>query len=82
MPSIDPIYTFTVTHDCILDAFFTDEGSGCFHTVTVLADPAEGGGCFGSGTYECETTVTVGAYPNLGYTFLHWSSNGVIISIS
>ena len=80
VPSIDPIYTFTVTHDCILDAFFTDEGSGCFHTVTVLADPAEGGEVFGSGIYECGTSVTLEAIAAPDYVFIYWSWNGVMVS--
>jgi hypothetical protein len=81
VPTSDPIYTFTVTHDCTLDAYFTSEGSGCFYTVSLLADPTEGGEVFGAGTYECGTTVTIEAIADPNYNFLYWSENDVILTV-
>jgi hypothetical protein len=79
--SADPIYTFIVNHDLTIVALFTGDGNGCFHNVTLLADPTEGGEVFGAGIYECETLVTIEATPNPDYFFVGWVENGVLVSV-
>ena len=49
-------------------------------TITVMADPAEGGEVTGSGTYESGTFCTVTATPNEGYRFANWIENGNVVS--
>ena len=46
-------------------------------TVTVSAEPVEGGTVTGGGIYESGSTVTATAIPNEGYVFSHWLINGV-----
>ena len=49
-------------------------------TITVIADPAEGGEVTGAGTYESGTFCTVTATPNEGYRFANWIENGSVVS--
>ena len=42
------------------------------YSVSVTADPAEGGTVTGGGTYEYGAEVTMTAAPNAGYTFVGW----------
>jgi hypothetical protein len=49
-------------------------------TVTVAADPVDGGEVTGAGTYESGTTCTVTATSNEGYTFMYWTVNGAVAS--
>lgn len=46
-------------------------------TVTVSAEPVDGGTVTGGGVYESGSTVTATAIPNEGYVFSHWLINGV-----
>ena len=48
------------------------------YTVTVIAEPAEGGTVSEGGTYHYGETIQVTATPNPGYTFYRWYVNGVI----
>ncbi len=50
----------------------------CEGTVTVIADPEEGGVVTGGGTFEGGQTCTVTATPAEGYTFINWTVNGTI----
>ena len=43
------------------------------HTITVIANPSEGGITSGSGTYKSGTTITISATAKNGYTFNGWS---------
>ena len=52
----------------------------CDGTVSVFADPDEGGFVTGGGTFEGGTQCTVTAMANEGYTFEHWKLNGVVVS--
>ncbi len=49
-------------------------------TVTVAANPAEGGMVTGNGIYECGTSCTVTATPNENYTFMYWTENNNVVS--
>ena len=46
------------------------------YTVTVKADPAEGGSVSGGGSFTEDEYVTVTATPNTGYTFKCWTYPG------
>lgn len=48
--------------------------------VTVAASPEESGTVSGGGYYAFDSQATVEAQPNAGYTFEHWSYNGIILS--
>ena len=63
------VYQYTVT------AHFTQV---C--TVTVSAEPPEGGTVSGGGTYDCGSTVTVTANPNPCYEFVNWTEDGNVVS--
>ncbi len=78
MVSTTPTYSFTVI----------DAGSyvANFHqnicTVTVTANPSDGGTVTGSGTYDYGTQVTLTATASEGYTFVNWTANGALLSTS
>ena len=74
--STDQEYSFTVTEPVTLIAHFTLNS----YTVTVSADPAEGGSVMGTGTYYFGTSISVTATANTGYTFVNWTMNGVQVS--
>ena len=50
------------------------------HTVTVSADPYEGGTVSGEGVYVYESNCTVSAVANENYTFMYWTENGQQVS--
>ncbi|MBO7618769.1 MAG: leucine-rich repeat protein [Bacteroidales bacterium] len=52
----------------------------CGGSVTVAADPEEGGTVAGGGTFEAGQTCTVTATANAGYAFVNWTRNGVVAS--
>ncbi len=53
----------------------------CGGTVTVAAEPEEGGTVTGGGLFEAGQACTVTATVNEGYTFANWTNNnGVIVS--
>ena len=54
----------------------------CGGTVTVAADPEEGGMVTGSGTFEAGQTCTVTATALEGYAFGMWTLNGLMVSKS
>ena len=51
-------------------------------TISATADPAEGGTVSGMGEYEYNTTCTMTATPNEGFTFMYWTENGNQVSTS
>jgi len=63
--------TFTVT---IVEPVVTT------YTISVSADPAEGGTVSGGGTYSENASVTVTATANDNYTFVKWTENGEQVS--
>ncbi len=52
------------------------------HTVSVSANPAEGGSVSGGGTYGEGSSVTVTASPTDIYEFVNWTEDGVAVSSS
>ena len=74
--SSDPSYTFTVTAPGTYVAQFSQDT----YTVSVSAEPAEGGTVSGEGTYPYGTSVTLEAAPNEGYAFLNWTRDGEVVS--
>ena len=50
------------------------------YTVTVSANPNEGGTVEGGGTFEEGQSCTVTATANNGYTFNNWTENGNVVS--
>ena len=71
-------YTFTVTGNRTLVANFQAQPQS--YTITVSANPANGGSVTGGGTYQQGQSCTVQATPASGYTFLRWTENGSQVS--
>ena len=73
-------YTFTVTGNRTLVANFQAQPQN--YTITVSANPTNGGTVGGGGTYQQGQSCTVTATPVNGYTFLRWTENGNSVSTS
>ena len=71
-------YTFTVTGNRTLVANFQAQPQS--YTITVSANPTNGGTVTGGGTYQQGQSCTVTATPANGYTFLRWTENGNQVS--
>ena len=78
MISSNASYTFTVNANHNLVANFTYIPPT--YTVSVSANPANGGNVTGDDTYEEGQSCTVTATPNDNYTFNNWTENGEVIS--
>ena len=68
-------YSFTVTGERNLVAHFALP-----FTITVTANPTEGGTVSGGGTFNYGANCTLIATANPGYTFTNWTKNGVVVS--
>lgn len=69
-------YSFAVTGDHVLTAKFTNTAKKTY-TITVTANPKDGGIVSGGGTYEEGTEIVLCAEVNEGYTFVGWfAENG------
>lgn len=64
--------TITVASDATYTANFTANAPDMY-TVTVLANPTNGGTVTGSGTYAAGTSVNISALPANGYRFIQWN---------
>ena len=73
-------YTFTVTGNRTLVANFQAQPQS--YTITVSANPSNGGNVTGGGTYNQGSSCTVSATANSGYTFSNWTENGNVVSTS
>ena len=73
-------YTFNVTSNRNLVANFTAQPQQ--FTITVSANPTNGGMVGGGGTYNQGASCTVTASANTGYTFTNWTENGNVVSTS
>ena len=58
----------------------TVSGTASEYTINVSANPTNGGTVTGGGTYSTNTTRTVTATANTGYTFTNWTENGNVVS--
>ena len=73
--STDSHYTFNVTGNRNLVANFIQR-----HTVTVSANPSNGGTASGGGTFDHGQSCTVIATAANGYTFSNWTEGGNVVS--
>ena len=71
-------YTFTVNGNRNLVANF--QALPQDYTITVSANPTNGGTVTGGGTYQQGQSCTVDATPASGYTFTNWTENGNVVS--
>ena len=78
MVSSNASYNFTVTGNRTLVANFTYVPQS--FTVSVSANPTNGGTVSGGGTYTEGQSCTVTATPNANYTFTNWTENGTVVS--
>ena len=74
--SSNATYTFNVEGNRNLVANFTENT----YTITVSANPSNGGTATGGGTFTYGQSCTVTATANTGYTFSNWTENGNVIS--
>ena len=72
----NPTYTFTVTESATYVAHFQIQG----YTISVSADPTEGGTLTGGGSYNYGQSCTLIATANQGYTFVNWTKDGTQVS--
>ncbi len=77
--STEANYTFTVTGNRNLRANFNYTPPQTY-TITVLANPTNGGSVSGGGPYQQGQTCTLTATNYSGFTFDHWTRNGTTIS--
>ena len=68
-------YSFTVTANRNLVAHFVRR-----FTISVSANPANGGTVSGGGTFNEGATCTVHAQANSGFAFTNWTENGNVVS--
>ena len=76
--STNASYTFTVTSNRTLVANFQAQPQN--YTITISANPTNGGTVTGGGTYQQGQSCTVSATANNGYTFTNWTENGNVVS--
>ena len=76
MVSSNASYNFTVTSNGNYVAHF----DLARYTLTVLAEPADGGTVHGGGNYQYGQIATLRATANVGYSFVNWTKNGVAFS--
>ena len=74
-------YSFVLNANRTLVANFTLI-TGSQFAVILSSNPTIGGTTAGSGLYNAGSSVTVTANPNIGYTFINWTDNGVVASTS
>ncbi|MDR2084923.1 MAG: T9SS type A sorting domain-containing protein [Bacteroidales bacterium] len=70
-------YEFVINNNRSLVAKFEEN---TLYTVSLLANPADGGIVSGSGTFSPDVEVSVVAVANDGYRFINWTENGAIVS--
>ena len=71
-------YTFNITADRNLVANFTEQTQS--YTISVSANPTEGGTVTGGNTYQQGQSCTVTATANSGFVFTSWTENGSLVS--
>ena len=76
--STSPTYSFTVTEAGNYVANFVPNE----FTINATAVPSNGGTVSGAGVYNYGTTCTLTATPNIGFHFVNWTKDGVVVSTS
>lgn len=71
-------YTFAVTTNRTLVANFIANPQN--YTISVSANPSNGGNVSGGGTFQQGQSCTVQATTNTGFTFINWTENGNQVS--
>ena len=74
--SEEPEYATVITSDRTFVAHFELQS----FTISVTADPVEGGNVSGAGVYLYNQQVTVSAIPETGYEFVNWMEDGIEVS--
>lgn len=74
--STNASYTFTVSGNRTLVAQFQAQS----YTISVSANPSNGGSVSGGGTFNYGQSCTVTATANSGYSFTNWTENGSQVS--
>ena len=74
--STEATFSFEVVENAHYIAHFRQSVTG--YTVTVSANPSNGGTVSGGGTFAAGIECTVSALANEGYKFTNWTENGVI----
>ena len=69
-------YSFTITNDRNLVANFTLLD----YDINVTVNPINSGVVTGEGNYYHGEEVTLTAIPNVGYRFVSWTENGIVVS--
>ena len=69
-------YTFEVTEAGAYVANFTPNS----YTISATANPTNGGTITGAGSHNYNSTCTLRATANTGYTFVNWTENGSVVS--
>ena len=76
--STEATYSFGVTESSTYVANFSP--TPVSYDITVTANLADGGSVSGAGSYLHGATVTLTAAANVGYTFVNWTKNGIVVS--
>ncbi len=69
-------YSFTITNDRNFVANF----ELLDYDLNVTVNPVNSGVVSGDGNYYHGETVTLTAMPNVGYRFLNWTENGIVVA--
>ena len=78
MVSGNAAYSFNILENHVLEAHFVQQIP--VYTITVSANPPEGGTVSGSGSAASGSQVTVTAAASQGWVFTNWSENGNVVS--
>ena len=70
--------SYVITSACTVSANFEPDT----FEISASVAPENSGSVEGAGTYDYNSTCTLTATPNVGYTFVNWTKNGVGVSNS
>ncbi len=71
----DSIYTFIVMKETNLSAHFSKK----IYNIEITSEPIEGGTTTGGGNYHNDSLATIVATPNVGWNFLNWTEEDVVV---
>ena len=69
-------YSFTVLGNQTYTANFVANSSN----ITTAVEPANSGTVTGAGIYTIGSNCTLTATPHIGYSFVNWTKNGIVVS--